>query len=90
MTKNNTSNINKSNKNTVNIICDLNKYLINKNNLTITDQNNINFNKKTMNEYTKFDDLLKMIENEQQLQIKPRQRLCGGGESSLNNGTSGE
>ncbi|EAT40859.1 AAEL007449-PA [Aedes aegypti] len=48
--------------------------------------------------YTKFDDLLAMIANEKTLlqrlvsesqgRLRPRMRLCGGGEDSVNNGTS--
>lgn len=48
--------------------------------------------------YTKFDDLLAMTANEKELlkraalesqgTAQPRLRLCGGGEDSLNNGTS--
>ncbi|XP_019555933.3 protein Gawky isoform X2 [Aedes albopictus] len=49
--------------------------------------------------YTKFDDLLAMIANEKTLlqravqesqgsRSRPRMRLCGGGEDSINNGTS--
>ncbi|XP_062546140.1 protein Gawky-like isoform X1 [Armigeres subalbatus] len=48
--------------------------------------------------YTKFDELLALIANERALlkraviesqgNLRPRMRLCGGGEDSINNGTS--
>ena len=50
-----------------------------------------------LSSYTKFDDLLILIENEKRIKnemeeksFKPQMRLCGGGEDSLNNGTNGE
>ncbi|XP_062546138.1 protein Gawky-like isoform X2 [Armigeres subalbatus] len=46
---------------------------------------------KLVSTYINFDDLLRMTECEKSVNragIKPRMRLCGGGEDSINNGTN--